>query len=187
MFADYTIGFFAIRPEAYKKVEPLFAKAAEAMENFDPNCTDAADVAFQEARARAAEAQNLHEEGNALKSLSVVYREMGLLDPAMEKAEEALALLGELENPELAADCYNNLAALHGVQGDHTAALELYRRALDLYRESGPSEDLVAGHGNLGHTLAALGRLQFYFQRRLGGLLLTVLTGRHGHVFLKLM
>ena len=58
--------------------------------------------------------------------LAMSYQEVGLVDDAISEFEAAA------QSPELAAQCHTHLAACFREKGDRAAAIDSYRKALDL-------------------------------------------------------
>ena len=62
MLADYTIGFFAIRAQEYDKLNPIFQRAAKAIDSFDDDFSDYANTAYEMAREASLNYVELNEE-----------------------------------------------------------------------------------------------------------------------------
>ncbi|HSL69366.1 MAG TPA: tetratricopeptide repeat protein, partial [Longimicrobiales bacterium] len=95
----------------------------------------------------------------------------GKLDEAQKSYEGSLALSREIQNRRGIADALINLGVLHGDgRGDHEAALNRYREALQTVRDLGDknSEALVLNNiGNISLNRAQFEEARTYFERAL--------------------
>jgi serine/threonine protein kinase/Tfp pilus assembly protein PilF len=109
--------------------------------------------------------------GDTLFSMGNVYLNTGKLDEAQKAYEGSLALSREIQNRRGIADALINLGVLHGDgRGDHEAALNRYREALQTVRDLGDknSEALVLNNiGNIYLNRAQFEEARTYFERAL--------------------
>jgi pilus assembly protein FimV len=84
--------------------------------------------------------------------LGIAYKEMGLLDDAIQMFEVARkGCIGKRKE----LDCLTMIALLQGMKGDHTRAVDAYRQALVSEHASGPT--LIALRYDLGAAYEAAG------------------------------
>lgn len=90
------------------------------------------------------------------------YRKTGQERKAMESAEEAVSLLKELDMEDTisAGTTYVNIATAYSAFGDHERALEMFRKARDVYESSEYTEPRLLGglYNNMALTCTALGK-----------------------------
>lgn len=99
-------------------------------------------------------------EARLLKSLGIVFGELGRYDEAVECITRSLDIRRALGDRKGEASCLNGLGVVHGRQGNFTAAIGYLTAALDLHREFSPSYDQTMVLNNLGRAFAGAGRHQ---------------------------
>ncbi|MEX2542841.1 MAG: tetratricopeptide repeat protein [Trueperaceae bacterium] len=93
----------------------------------------------------------------ALLALARVERELGLLDQAAERSDEALALARSLGESVAEADALNLKAAVLGARGDYIGALEHLENGLALAQRAGAEERQANILSNIGGLHTQLG------------------------------
>ena len=104
------------------------------------------------------------EEGQLVVQNELVghYRKTGQQKKAMESAEEAVSLLKELDMEDTisAGTTFVNIATACSAFGEHERALEMFRKARDVYESSAYTEPQLLGglYNNMALTCTALGK-----------------------------
>lgn len=105
---------------------------------------------------------------NLLSMLGSAYRFQGQYDKALERQEQALALVDSSDSPVTFARLQLNIASLHDNKGDLAAALKYYLKGIEILEETPDSSMFATALNNLGVTYNNLSKheeAKHYLQR----------------------
>jgi len=114
---------------------------------------------YRQALALFAGTEDAYGRGAALNDLGLSDHARGDLRAARGNYEEALPLF-ERTDPRAAAVVVNNIGGIYQVLGEPSAAIDFYRRALDLQRKAGNRLEEARDLGNLASVAAEIGLYQ---------------------------
>jgi tetratricopeptide (TPR) repeat protein len=96
----------------------------------------------------------------AVNMLGASAFELGLMGPAEERFQEALALGNSAEDLLSVGRATNNLGMIAHIRGAYDKALSFYQLAVPAYQRLGASAGLAETHHNMALALRELGRLE---------------------------
>ncbi|MEL7339971.1 MAG: tetratricopeptide repeat protein, partial [Bacteroidota bacterium] len=108
-------------------------------------------------------ADTLHEAASAYTQLNtaLAYKGLGQYSLALSHMQQALSLYQLAEQPNMVANCYNNLGNIYRILGDYSRAIHAQETALKIRREVDDWHGLAFSYHNLAYVYQSAGMLGF--------------------------
>lgn len=96
----------------------------------------------------------------------VLYR-LGDYDESFIHFESALEFSKEIQDTSLISSCYNNLASIYSIEDDDSTALSIYKKSLELVKNSTDARSKAIANMNIGMSMTQLmmDSALFYYHR----------------------
>ncbi|MDH5603944.1 MAG: tetratricopeptide repeat protein, partial [Cyclobacteriaceae bacterium] len=89
---------------------------------------------------------------NSLNNAGVAYKNLGIIDRALEVYIESLGINEKLNNREGMASNFSNIGAIYSLKNDNDNALDFFTRAYEIVKDSDDKERQILALNNLGNV-----------------------------------
>lgn len=147
---DALIKALAIEDSLNFKQEKIFTYLAMAQVFDEVGNFYKSEELLQEALLINEQVKNIRILVLLLNELGKVHAAMGQMDEAFENYEQVLEYKNEIEQPQVEAEAFFNIAHLYQKQGKYTAALKEHKQALEIWRSIKDRENEARSLNDIG-------------------------------------